>query len=101
MSGSQDFEFAIGPEAVASVNQILAGAPLKLTFVFPRRLVHQEGDVAWVNATGELRIEPRNDPPFTEPYRMTVIMVRRDGEWRWHTMAGCVPKATPHTATAS
>jgi len=47
-----------------------------------------EGDMAWVNAVGELRVENPDAPLKIAPYRITAVFVRRDDAWRWHTFSG-------------
>jgi hypothetical protein len=39
------------------------------------------GDVAWVIATGDIFAEPLAEPAYAMPYRITVVMIRRDGIW--------------------
>jgi hypothetical protein len=49
------------------------------------------GDVAWVNAVGTLRVESPGQEQRIAPYRITAVLVRRDGAWRWHTFSGSEP----------
>lgn len=92
MSGSAPEELAVGPEAVAELHRTIARSPLTLAFEWDRRIVHREGDVAWVNAAGSMRLEAAGGEPATLPYRVTAVFVRRGGAWRWHTFHGSAPK---------
>src|SRR4051794_6863646 len=91
MSGSDLPELAIGTEAIAALHRDVAAQPVTLTFTWDKRMVHHEGDVAWVNADGSLLVEYEDREPTTMHYRITVVLVRRDGAWRWHTMNGSRP----------
>jgi ketosteroid isomerase-like protein len=91
MSGSDLPELAIGTDAIAALHRDVVARPFTLTFSWDRRHVHSEGQVAWVNAAGSLLVEYEDKPPTTMQYRITVVLVRRDGAWRWHTMNGSEP----------
>ena len=93
MSGSDLPELAVGTEAIAALHRDVVSRPFALRFTWDRRMVHSEGDVAWVNADGSLLVEYQISEPTTMHYRITVVLVRRDGAWRWHTMNG----SEPHT----
>jgi ketosteroid isomerase-like protein len=82
MWGSDEAERAVGPEAVAQMLRGIAASGSDLDFRWSERRVRVEGDVAWVNARGDVR---------GGPYRTTAVLVRRDGAWRWHTHSGSIP----------
>jgi ketosteroid isomerase-like protein len=94
MSGSEEGERAVGPAAVAALHRSIAASPARLAFAWRERSVHLEGDVAWVDAAGEVRVERDGAAPLTLPYRVTAVLVRRDGAWRWHTFHGSQPHST-------
>jgi uncharacterized protein (TIGR02246 family) len=94
MSGSDLPELAIGTEAIAALHRDVVSRPFSLRFTWDKRMVHRDGDVAWVNADGSLLVDYQDREPTTMHYRITVVLVRRDGAWRWHTMNG----SEPHTA---
>ena len=94
MSGSDLPELAIGHEAIAALHRHVASRPFTLTFSWDTRMVHREGDVAWVNAGGSLLVDYPDREPVTMHYRITAVLVRRDGAWRWHTFNG----SEPHTS---
>jgi uncharacterized protein (TIGR02246 family) len=94
MSGSDLPELAIGSEAIGALHRDVAGNPFTLTFKWDQRRVHSQGDVAWVNAAGTLLVEYEDRKPTTMHYRLTAVLVRRNGAWRWHTFNG----SEPHTA---
>jgi ketosteroid isomerase-like protein len=89
--GSTVDEIAIGPKAVASLLHEITESPTQLTPTWEPHRVHVEGDVAWVNAVGELRVENPGQEPRLAPYRITAVLVRRNGAWRWHTFSGSEP----------
>jgi uncharacterized protein (TIGR02246 family) len=91
MSGSDLPELAIGRDAIAALHRDVVARPFTLTFTWDERRVHSEGEVAWVNAAGSLLVGYEQREPTTMHYRITVVLVRRDGAWRWHTMHGSEP----------
>ncbi len=92
MSGSDLGELAIGTEAIAALHRDVVARPFTLTFDWDTRVVHDEGDVAWVNAGGTLLVDYEDREPLTMHYRISVVLVRREGAWRWHTMNGSEPQ---------
>jgi ketosteroid isomerase-like protein len=91
MWGSEEPERAAGPAAVAELLGAIAASPATLTFQWTERRVHLEADVAWVSAVGPVLVERPGAEPVTTSYRATAIIVRRDGDWRWHTFHGTEP----------
>ena len=90
MWGSGADEHAVGPAAVAELHRAIAARPDTLVFHWRERHVRVEGDVGWVNAAGEV-VAPGGDGEQRVPYRLTAVLVRRQGSWRWHTFSGSVP----------
>jgi ketosteroid isomerase-like protein len=93
MSGSDLPELAIGREAIGTLHRDVASRPFALAFTWDRRSVRKEGDVGWVNAAGSLLVEYEDREPVTMHYRLTAVLVRRDGVWRWHTFNGSEPRS--------
>jgi uncharacterized protein (TIGR02246 family) len=93
MSGSDLSELAIGREAIAALHRAVVAHPFTLRFKWDERRVHVEGEVAWVNARGTVLVGFEDRESVTMHYRITAVLVRRDGAWRWHTMNG----SEPHT----
>lgn len=86
MWGSDNDERGSGPDAVRALGAAIVAAPHTLHFTWEERREHEVGDVAWVNARGTVAFAGS-----VVPYRMTAVLVRRDGEWRWHTFNGSIP----------
>jgi hypothetical protein len=61
--GSTEDEIAYGPEAVAELLREITGSPTRTSSTWGRRPVTVEGDVAWVNAVGELRVRESGRAP--------------------------------------
>jgi ketosteroid isomerase-like protein len=91
MSGSDLPELAIGTDAIAALHRDVASRPFTLRFTWEKRIAHREGDVGWVNASGSLLVDYDDREPTTMHYRITVVLVRREGSWHWHTMHGSEP----------
>jgi ketosteroid isomerase-like protein len=85
--GSEQADTARGPaELRAHMEAIAAGATIR--FAWTDKRVHVEGDVAWVTASGTLTVDDR-----VAQYQVAGVLVRRAGEWRWHTFSGSEPRA--------
>lgn len=91
MWGSDEAEQAVGPDEVAALHRAIVASPTRIAFSWQRRQVRVEGDVAWVNAAGEVRVERTAHEPQTVSYRVTAVLVRRAGTWLWHTFSGSEP----------
>jgi len=61
----------------------VAASPNDLGLEWEDKRVRTEAYVAWVNARGTLWV---NGESF--PYRVTAVLVQRDGTWLWHTHSG-------------
>jgi ketosteroid isomerase-like protein len=86
--GSEQADTARGPAELRAHLNAIAGSAATIGFAWTDKRVHVEGDVAWVTASGELTVDER-----TGPYQVAGVLVRRAGEWRWHTFSGSEPRA--------
>lgn len=68
----------------------IASSPRTLRFAWTEQQVHMSGDTAWVNAAGSVALTGPSGE-HTIPYRVTAVLLRRDGRWLWHTHAGSAP----------
>jgi ketosteroid isomerase-like protein len=83
MWGSELTERGDGRAQIRALGESIAAHPGEIRFTWDVRRVRKEGDTVWINAAGSVN---------GSPYRMTAVLVRRHGEWRWHTFSGCEPK---------
>jgi ketosteroid isomerase-like protein len=86
--GSEQADTARGPAEMRAHMEAIAGANATIRFDWNDKRVHIEGDVAWVTASGTLTVDER-----VAPYQVAGVLVRRAGEWRWHTFSGSEPRA--------
>jgi ketosteroid isomerase-like protein len=86
--GSEQSDTARGPAELRTHMEAIAGANATIRFAWSDRRVHVEGDVAWVSASGTLSVDGR-----VTPYQAVGVLVRRGGDWRWHTFSGSEPRA--------
>lgn len=86
--GSEEAEQAFGPAGLREIAEAVASSPTQFSFQWRKKRVRVEGDVAWVNAVGTVAV---GEPPRTLPYRVTGVLLRRDGRWLWHTHSGSEP----------
>ena len=85
--GSELTDTARGPAELRPHMEAIAGSAPRIRFDWTDKRVHVEGDVAWVTASGTLTVDDR-----VAPYQVAGVLVRRAGEWRWHTFSGSEPK---------
>jgi ketosteroid isomerase-like protein len=85
--GSEQTDTARGPAALRAHMGAIAGSAATVRFSWDDKRVHVEGDVAWVTASGTLTVDDR-----VGPYQVAGVLVRRAGEWRWHTFSGSEPR---------
>jgi uncharacterized protein (TIGR02246 family) len=91
MWGSAPDEVAVGKAAIGELFRALTAANCEpFAFRWDVRKVRVEGDVAWVNAVGEW-VDESSGRRETGPYRVSAVLLRRDGAWRWHTFTGSEP----------
>jgi uncharacterized protein (TIGR02246 family) len=86
MWGSDLDERGFGTDEIEALGEAIVINPFALVFEWGERRVQVEGDVAWVNASGTLSVDGT-----TRAYRVTAVLVRRDGRWLWHTFNGSEP----------
>jgi ketosteroid isomerase-like protein len=86
MWGSEEDERARGRAQIRALADTILASPSQLSFAWQDQEVHEEGDVAWINACGTFTLDGREGA-----YRTTAVLVRRHGEWRWHTHSGSEP----------
>jgi ketosteroid isomerase-like protein len=86
--GSERADTARGPPAALRAHmEAIAGSAATIRFAWDDKRVHVEGDVAWVTASGTLTVDGR-----VGLYQVAGVLVRRAGEWRWHTFSGSEPR---------
>jgi ketosteroid isomerase-like protein len=85
--GSERSDRARGPAEVRKHLEAIAQSQATIRFSWDDAVVHREGDVAWVTATGTLDVDGT-----TTPYQAAAILVRRGDSWLWHTFSGCEPR---------
>ena len=95
--GSDKGEVFRGRETTRGFMQGLYGLPFVFSFDLADVVLHHDGDQAWVFVDGNMvRTGDRGNEVGKvgrSPYRFSVVMVRRDGGWRWQVFHGSVPGA--------
>jgi ketosteroid isomerase-like protein len=84
--GSERSDTARGPAELRRHMEAIAGAGATIRFAWTDKRVHVEDNVAWVTASGTLTVDER-----VGAYQVVGVLVRRTGEWRWHTFSGSEP----------
>ena len=87
MWGSELTERGDGRAGMRTLGEAIAAHPGEIRFTWEERHVYEDGDVAWVTASGTLTVGGR-----VTPYQVIGVLVRRAGEWRWHTFSGSEPR---------
>jgi ketosteroid isomerase-like protein len=75
-----------GIEQIRVHGEVIAGSDHELRFYWDDVDVYERGEVAWVNAHGRVSIDGAE-----QPYRLTAVLIRAAGGWRWHTFNGSLP----------
>lgn len=88
--GSEQSEQYLGPAELRAFAQAITRSDASLSFNWRERRVRVENDVAWVNAVGEVVVDAGGSVR-TLPYRVTGVLLHRDGRWLWHTHHGSEP----------
>jgi len=88
--GSGQTEQHLGPEELRAFAEAITRSERSLRFSWHERRVHVAGSVVWVNALGEVAAEAAGSVAVV-PYRVTAVLLRRDGRWLWHTHHGSEP----------
>ena len=88
--GSEAGELARGTAALTELFTSLFALPVRLGWVWDQTYVAAFGDVAWLCAHGMVCTR-RGAEETQRPYRITGVLVRQDGEWRWAQFHGSEP----------
>ena len=93
MWGSALPERAVGREELrVLLSRLLEAFPTSsFRLEYSERRVHVIGDITWVNAAGTATWDPGDGTIREVPYRVTAVLVRTEGGWRWHTHQGSQP----------
>jgi ketosteroid isomerase-like protein len=85
--GSGPTEQYFGPAELRAFADAITRSEHSFHVRWDERRVHIESNVAWVNALGAVTV----DGGRALPYRVTAVLLRRDGRWLWHTHHGSEP----------
>ena len=88
--GSEEGEIARGREAIAALLRKLYARPVRLAWAFGPREVTVAGDIAWVFADCEIVMQAPDSETHT-PYRLSGVLERIEGRWRWRFFHGAEP----------
>jgi ketosteroid isomerase-like protein len=89
--GSASGEVFIGPDAVRTCLAALTSRQTAHGWRWVDRQVSVVGDVAWVTAEAPWQTVHPDGTVTERPYRVTGVLVRVDGAWRWCQYHGSEP----------
>ena len=89
--GSDADEIAEGQARIRSVFQHAIRRPHTLQLTWERVEAFAEGDIGWLYADGAAELSGTGRPRKLR-YRLTAVVGRRDGVWRWRLFHGSEPK---------
>ena len=92
--GSDATEFAVGREQLTRHFESILKQPFTISFDWKDTRSSSRGDVAWIYASGDAVLKGA-DGEMRSPYRMTGVLERRDGQWKWRQVHGSQPAANP------
>jgi uncharacterized protein (TIGR02246 family) len=90
LMGSEASERAIGREQLSAFFDELFTVPVQIAWEWKDTRISSLGDIAWVYADGNVVLSG-SDGETRSPYRMTGVLERRDGQWRWRQFHGSEP----------
>ncbi len=93
MFGSWDWEMAVGPDALRALYTRLFGGDESTSWEWKSHHVSSSGAVAWLFATGFVRIRTGKGDS-SGSYRLTAVFEKRGGKWTWMQFHGSEPVAT-------
>ncbi len=89
--GSEAAEVHIGPAALEAFFRRLYDRRVRYRWEWTRREVEVRGEVAWLFADGDMVMTHIDGTVARGRYRITGVLVRHAGEWRWHQYHGSEP----------
>ena len=89
--GSEEREIARGRGEIESLIAWLFALPERLRWDWRHRDVCVDGDIAWVFADGKIVIAS-GDEEKRIPYRLSGVLQRTSGRWRWRQFHGSEPR---------
>jgi hypothetical protein len=87
--GSEASEIEIGREQIAQMIKSLAAGPA-VRFTWKQTRSGSKDDVAWLFASGDAVIMDSGKETRL-PYRLTGVLERRNGRWKWRQFHGSEP----------
>ncbi|RYY65157.1 MAG: SgcJ/EcaC family oxidoreductase [Chitinophagaceae bacterium] len=90
MVGSAPGEIFQGKEAIRKVLSAFLNYS-EVVLNLSRARIDGNGNTAWVFVEGTIRVAGGGSVA-EEPYRVSIVLVRRDGTWKWRLFHGDVPK---------
>ena len=87
--GSEVGEEALGPAALRRFFLGMFARPGTFSVAWRSRRASINGDTAWFSAEAEARMSTSDR---RGPYRITGVLVRRDGRWLWQLYHGAEPR---------
>ena len=92
--GSEAGEEALGPAALRSFFVAMFARPSTFSVAWRSRRASINGDTAWFWAEAEAQMSTRDG---RGAYRITGVLVRRDGRWLWQLYHGAEPRSSSST----
>jgi hypothetical protein len=97
-AGSETDEKATGPSAMRQLFTQLLARDAGYSFTFPETTYSGTSDLVWVLADGTGVETTPSGAAEAFPYRLTGILAREEGRWRWLLLTGAEPTAAASTA---
>lgn len=88
--GSEAGEVVIGHDQLSPFFERLFALPAELSWDWSETRIASAGNIAWVFARGDVVIRA-DGAERRAPYRMTGVLERQAGNWRWRQFHGSEP----------
>lgn len=92
LAGSSIDELHMGNEAIKKFLEKFLSNPFRVSWDLTNMRVGQNDNTAWIFVDGKAIIDRDNGKRTEMPYRITVVMVKKDDTWKWRLFNGSVPE---------
>lgn len=92
LAGSAINEIHRGNDSIKKFLRSFLSNSFRVSWDLTHTSVDQNGETAWVFVDGKVTIQEDAGGQTVMPYRITVVMVQREGQWKWRLFSGSVPQ---------
>lgn len=88
LAGSDPDEFFTTAGAAKAQLEAILALPAAIRFAWDEVAIRRSGAVGWLLARGRCAVGPEGGPVEIIPYRLSGVLERTGGRWRWQLFHG-------------